>query len=241
MDPMGFMEAMGTSGIPLVAAFFIGLMMTISPCPLATNIAAIAFISKNLDEGRHTVLVGSVYSLGRMTTYVGLASLIVFFGIGAQGIALFLQQYGERLIGPALVLIGIWMLDLIPMPELGGGGRLQRWKERITGSLAQRGYPGSFLLGVFFALSFCPFSAVLFFGMLIPLAIRTGDGVVVPAVFALATALPVVIFSVLLAFSVGHLGKTMRNVEAFEYWMRQAVAVIFLAVGIYYTAIIYFN
>jgi cytochrome c-type biogenesis protein len=240
MDLMGFMEAMGTSGIPLVAAFFIGLMMAISPCPLATNIAAIAFVSRNLDQGRHTILVGSIYSLGRVAAYVGLASLIVFFGIGTQGVALFLQQYGERLIGPALILIGIWMLDVIPMPAPGGNNRLQEWKTQISGSLATRGYLGSFLLGILFALSFCPFSAVLFFGMLIPLAIRAGDGILIPSVFAIATGLPVVAFSFLLAFSVGHLGKTMRKVEAFEYWMRRGVGLVFLAVGVYYTIIIYF-
>ncbi len=180
---MGSMEALGTSGIPLVAAFFIGLVMTFSPCPLATNITAIAFISKKIGDSRHTLLVGTLYALGRMVAYIGLTALIVYAGLNIQSISLFLQEYGEKLIGPFLVIMGILMLEIVDIPSIGGQG----WLQKIELYLGEKGYLGGFLLGIIFALALCPFAAVLFFGMLIPIALKTGDAIFVPAVFGIAT------------------------------------------------------
>lgn len=237
MDLMAFMEAMGTSNIPLIAAFFIGLMMAISPCPLATNITAIAYISKKLENKNTTLLLGGVYTLGRMITYVAIASLIVWFGINIQFISLGLQKYGEEILGPLLIVIGIVMLDIIKINQFKGNSRLEEFKEKLSG----KGLLGSFLLGMVFALAFCPFSAVLFFGMLIPLAITAGDGIIIPSVFALATGLPVIIFSLVLVYSVSNLGKIMNKVQTFEKWMRRIVAGIFVIIGAYYTISITFG
>jgi len=233
MSLMAFMEAMGTSNIPLLAAFFIGLMTAISPCPLATNITAIAYASKRIDNSKHTLWVGFLYTLGRMFTYVVIASLVVWVGINTQAIALFLQKYGEIILGPFLIIIGILMLDLIKFNFSQKNDKLGALKEK----LASKGLIGAFLLGVVFALAFCPFSAVLFFGMLIPLAIQAGDGFVIPAVFAFATGLPVILSSFILVKSVNKLGAIMNKVQAFELWMRKIIAVIFILVGIYYTMI----
>jgi len=233
MSLMAFMEAMGTSNIPLLAAFFIGLMTAISPCPLATNITAIAYASKRIDNSKHTLWVGFLYTLGRMFTYVVIASLVVWVGINTQAIALFLQKYGEIILGPFLIIIGILMLDLIKFNFSQKNDKLGALKEK----LASKGLIGAFLLGVVFALVFCPFSAVLFFGMLIPLAIQAGDGFVIPAVFAFATGLPVILSSFILVKSVNKLGAIMNKVQAFELWMRKIIAVIFILVGIYYTMI----
>jgi len=230
---MAFMEAMGTSNIPLLAAFFIGLMTAISPCPLATNITAIAYASKRIDNSKHTLWVGFLYTLGRMFTYVVIASLVVWVGIKTQAMALFLQKYGEIILGPFLIIIGILMLDLIKFNFSQKNDKLGALKEK----LASKGLIGAFLLGVVFALAFCPFSAVLFFGMLIPLAIQAGDGFVIPAVFAFATGLPVILSSFILVKSVNKLGAIMNKVQAFELWMRKIIAVIFILVGIYYTMI----
>ncbi|MCX6693083.1 MAG: aromatic aminobenezylarsenical efflux permease ArsG family transporter [Methanomicrobiales archaeon] len=236
---MSFMETMGTSGVPVIAAFFIGLMMAISPCPLATNITAIAYVSKHIGNSRHTLLVGLLYSLGRIITYVAIASFIVFFGLNIQLIALFLQNYGELLIGPLLIVIGILMLDILPVPVFRWDNPWSGSMTRLYERLSKKGYAGSFLLGVLFSLSFCPFSAVLFFGMLIPLALSTGDAIVIPAAFALATALLVIAFSLLLATSASKVGKMMKKVTDIEFWLQRAVAVVFIVVGIYYTALIY--
>ncbi|MGM5482680.1 MAG: aromatic aminobenezylarsenical efflux permease ArsG family transporter [Nanobdellota archaeon] len=235
MDLMSFMEAMGTSDIAIVAAFFIGLMTAISPCPLATNITAIAYTSKRIDNSKHTLLVGFLYTLGRMFSYTVLASLIVWFGLSSQKISFFLQDYGEKILGPLLLIIGIIMLDVMKFRFLKGSDKLAKFKEK----LAQKGFLGSFLLGVVFALAFCPFSAVLFFGMLIPIAISAGDGLLVPATFAFATGLPVIIFSFILVYGVSKLGAIMNRVQTFEKWMRKIVGVVFIGAGIYYVALVF--
>ncbi len=232
---MGSMEALGTSGIPLVAAFFIGLVMTFSPCPLATNITAIAFISKKIGDNRHTLLVGTLYALGRMVAYIGLTALIVYAGLNIQSISLFLQEYGEKLIGPFLVIMGILMLELVDIPSIGGQG----WLQKIELYLGEKGYLGGFLLGVIFALALCPFAAVLFFGMLIPVALKTGDAIFVPAVFGIATALPVIIISIVLVSGVNRVSGMMTAVQKNEKWIKWAVAAVFIIVGVYYIVIVY--
>jgi cytochrome c biogenesis protein CcdA len=235
MDLMSFMQSMSTSNFPLLAAFFIGLMMAISPCPLATNITAIAYISKKIGNGKRTILTGIIYTLGRMVTYVLLASLIVYIGINVQAVSLFLQKYGEKILGPLFIFIGLVMLKVIKLPSLKSGDKINKIKEKLS----EKGYLGAFLLGALFALAFCPFSAVLYFGMLIPLALKFSDGILIPSVFAFATGLPVIIFSFILVYSVSKLGNIMKKVETFEKWMRYIVAVIFLIIGAYYIYLIF--
>lgn len=236
MALMSFMQVMSTSSFPLFAAFFIGLMTALSPCPLATNITAIAYISKKINNGKHTLITGFVYTLGRMFTYVLLASLIVYIGLNVQSISLSLQKYGERLIGILLVFIGLVMLNIIKLSFIKGSGSLDRIKEKLS----EKGYLGSFLLGVIFALAFCPFSAVLFFGMLIPLALKFSDGILIPSVFAFATGLPVILLSFVLVFSVSKLSNIMKKVELVEKYTRFIVGLIFIIVGLYYIWKIWF-
>jgi len=224
------MQSMGTNNFPLIAAFFIGLMTAISPCPLATNITAIAYISKKIDNGKHTLITGFVYTLGRMFTYVLLASLIVYIGVNVQSISLSLQKYGERVIGILLVFIGLVMLNIIRLSFIKNSGRLDKIKERLS----EKGYLGSFFLGVIFALAFCPFSAVLFFGMLIPLALKFSDGILIPSVFAFATGLPVILLSFILVFSVSKLSSIMKKIDLVEKYTRLIVGWIFIIVGAYY-------
>jgi cytochrome c biogenesis protein CcdA len=239
MDLLSLLGTMGESPVPVVAAFFLGLMTAISPCPLATNITAVAYISKRIENSRHTLLAGFVYTLGRMAAYIAVASVIVFFGMNIQFVALGLQHYGERLLGPFLVLCGIYLLDILHFDRLPGGDWFSGFTSGISARLADKGYLGAFLLGVIFAMSFCPFSAVLFFAMLIPLAIGAGDPVVIPAVFAFATGLPVIVFSYLLVRGVGKCNAIVQKIGAAEIWIRRTVAAIFLVVGVYYIVIIY--
>jgi len=236
MTLMSFMEAMSTSSFPLIAAFFIGLMTAISPCPLATNITAIAYISKKINNGKKTLLTGFVYTLGRMFTYVLLASIIVYIGVNVQSISLFLQKYGEKILGPLLIFMGLVMLNIIKLPSLKSKDKINKIKERLS----ERGYLGSFLLGVLFALAFCPFSAVLFFGMLIPLALKYSDAFLIPSIFSFATGIPVIIFAFILTFSVSKIGKVMNKIQTFEKYMRYLIAGIFVIVGMYYTWRIWF-
>ena len=226
---MNFMELMSMNSFPLIAAFFIGLMTALSPCPLVTNITAIAYASKNIKDKKKTIITSFVYTLGRMVSYVFLASLIVYIGLNVQAISLFLQKYGERILGPLLILIGLVMLNILKLP-LFKRNKFRRLKE----NLSKKGYLGSFFLGIIFALAFCPFSAVLFFGMLIPLALKFSDVLFIPSVFAFATGLPVIIFSFILVYSISKLGIIMNKVRIFEKYMRYILAIIFLITGIYY-------
>jgi cytochrome c-type biogenesis protein len=235
MDLMLLLEAGGASNFPLIAAFFIGIMMAISPCPLITNITAIAYTSRKINNRKKTFWVGLAYTIGRMFTYVALASMIVYIGVSVQGVSSILQTYGEKFIGPLMIIIGLVMLEVIKLDFKIAGPRLDRLKE----SLSEKGYLGSFLLGVVFALAFCPFSAVLFFGMLIPLALKFSDGILIPSAFAFATGLPVILMSLLLVGSASRVGTVINKVQEFEKRMRQFVAVVFILAGIYYVYLVY--
>jgi cytochrome c biogenesis protein CcdA len=235
MDFVGFMEAMGTSDMPLIAAFFIGLMTAVSPCPLATNITAIAYISRRMDASRHTLLVGFVYTLGRTAAYVSVASAIVWLGLSSQTISVFLQQNGEILLGPFLLGIGVLMLAADRLPTFKGCKKLSGLEEK----LGEKGYLGGFILGFIFALSFCPFSAVLFFGMLIPLALASGDPIILPTVFATATGMPVILSAFMLTKSVNKAAELTNRAQAFNEFMKKTAAAVFIVVGSYYTQMMF--
>lgn len=231
---MPLLESLGRSNIPLIAAFFIGIMTAISPCPLATNITAIAYASKKIGNSKHTVLVGIIYTIGRMIVYIGIAAVIVWIGISTFSISMTLQKYGKLLLGPLMLIFGILMLNIFKISFGKSSERIAKLKEYLS----EKGLIGSLLLGMLFALAFCPISGVFYFGMLIPLAIQNSDPIIIPSIFAIATGLPVVIFSLILVFSVSKIGDVMKKVQTFEKWMRKAVAVIFITVGIYYLFII---
>ncbi|MCJ7791897.1 MAG: sulfite exporter TauE/SafE family protein, partial [Dehalococcoidia bacterium] len=161
MDLSGIM---GNIHIPVLSALLLGLITAISPCPLATNIAALAYVSRRVTERRYAVITGALYTLGRMFSYSIIGVLIIVVGLEIPGVATFLQDFGEQILGPLLIVVGVIMLSINRMPFSLGGGRLSS----IGGKIANWGMIGGFLLGALFALAFCPYSAVLFFGVLIP-------------------------------------------------------------------------
>jgi sulfite exporter TauE/SafE len=213
---------------PVLTAFILGLMTAISPCPLATNISAIAFIGKDITEKRTVLLKGVVYTLGRAFTYT-VIGLLFFFGLGEIGLSGFFQRWGEKILGPLLVVIGLFMLGLLRL-NIPGIGKLAEKMENQAG----KGYWGVFLLGVIFALAFCPYSGVLYFVMLIPMTVASPDGLLLPPVFALATGLPVILFAWMIAYAVGSVGNIYNKIKVFELWFRRVVSVLFIGVGIYY-------
>lgn len=218
-----------SNAIPAFTAFLLGVLTSISPCPLATNIAAVAYLSKSLKTIKNTLANGAYYALGRAAGYTLLAVLI-YYGLSSFQISKSVQGWGEKLLGPLLVFMGLAMLNVIKIKLPSGGGKL----EKIKLWLAGKGGLGAFLLGVLFALAFCPYSAVLFFGALIPLALKTSGGLLLPPLFALGTGLPVIVFSFLIAFGARKIGKTFQIMQKIEKAMRYIVALIFLAVGVYY-------
>jgi sulfite exporter TauE/SafE len=222
------------SDYAFVTALVLGLMTAISPCPLATNISAIGFISRDIENRRKVFLSGLVYTLGRIISYTLLA-LILFFGANEMNIAMLFQGWGERVLGPLLIIIGLFMLDIIKIRFPGLSGITERIGEKSKGS-----YWSTLLLGMVFALAFCPYSGVLYFAMLIPITVSSAGGLYLPVVYAIATGLPVIIFAWLLAYAVGNVGKLYNHIKTFEVWFRRVVAVLFIGVGVYYTIIFFF-
>ncbi len=222
-------QILENSQYSFITAAILGLMTAISPCPLATNISAIGFISRDLTDRRRVFLNGLVYTLGRAITYVGIA-LIIFLGASQMDISGWFQRWGEKFLGPVLIIIGLFMLDFIKLKLPGGMGSLT---EKI-GEKGRNSYLNTLLLGILFAMAFCPYSGVLYFVMLIPMTVASAEGLYLPLIFAVATGIPVIIFAWLLAYAVSNVGKMYRRIKTFETWFRKVVAVLFIGVGIYY-------
>lgn len=222
------------SSIPIVTAFVLGLLTAISPCPMATNITAIGFISKDVEDRRRVFMNGLVYTAGRALAYTLLA-VVLFFSADQLKISGFFQQYGEKIIGPLLIMIGVLMLDVLKIKFPGFS--------KLTGKMQKKGFRNYWdvlLLGFVFALAFCPYSGVLYFGMLIPMTISSASGLYLPVVFAIATGIPVIIFAWLLAYTVSGVGTLYNRMKTFEVWFRRVISVLFIGVGLYYVVIIYF-
>ena len=223
----------GNLDIPVVSALLLGLLTAISPCPMATNIAAIAYVSRRVTDRRYAVMTGILYTLGRMLSYSILGILIIVVGLEIPGVASFLQDFGERILGPLLIVVGLIMLNINKFSFSLGGEKLAS----IGGKVADWGVIGGFLLGALFALAFCPYSAVLFFGVLIPLALKSSGGVMLPAVFAIGTGLPVLVFGTLLSVGVARVSTWLNTLTRAEKIVRVVVSIIFIGVGIYYVVL----
>lgn len=215
--------------LPILAAFVLGFMTAISPCPLATNITATAYLSRDVTQKRRVLFNGLLYTLGRVFSYSALG-LLFYFGASQFKIAKLLQGVGGFWLGIALCVAGVVMLDVIKVRI----PLFEKLSPKVNEERSNRGYWSSFVMGVVFALAFCPFSGVLYFGVLIPMTIAAPSGLLLPPVFAVATGLPVVVIAYLLAYSVGNIGKFYSKVKNFEKWFKRVIALVFIAVGLYY-------
>ena len=221
------------SSMPWLTAILLGLMTSISPCPLATNITAIGFISKDINNRNRVFLNGLFYTLGRAITYTSIA-LVIYMGADQFRFSGFFQQYGEKIIGPLLIVIGVLMLDLVRIKFPGLSGLTSRMEERKSWMFID-----AVLLGMVFALAFCPYSGVLYFGMLIPMTVASASGLYLPVLFAIATGIPVILFAWLLAYTVSGIGGVYNKIKVFELWFRRVIAILFIIVGIYYIIRVY--
>jgi len=233
---MEFLQSiLENSQYSFLTAIILGLMTAISPCPLATNISAIGFISRDIDNSKRVFINGLVYTLGRAISYTVLAT-ILYFGANQMNISMLFQGWGEKLLGPLLIIIGLFMLDIIKIKFPGFSSLTEKIGENSKGS-----YLSTLLLGMIFALAFCPYSGVLYFAMLIPITITSASGLYLPVLFAIATGLPVIVFAWLLAYAVGNVGQLYNHIKMFELWFRRVVAVVFIIVGLYYATIFFIN
>ena len=217
--------------LPILSAFILGLMTAISPCPLATNITAIAYIGKDIENRQKVFYKGILYTLGRAISYTTIG-LVFYFGASEFKISGVLQTWGERLIGPVLIIIGLFMLNVIKIKLPLSGSLTSKMEKR-----GKKGIAGIILLGIVFALAFCPYSGVLFFGILIPLTVSGTKGLYLPVVYALATGIPVILFSWLIAYSIGSIGNFYNRIKTFEFWFRKIIAIIFITTGLIYILI----
>lgn len=218
---------------PIISALLLGMLTAISPCPLATNITAIAYISRSSTSSKKKVLIsGFLYTLGLAFTYTAIA-LIILFGACKFQIAKFFQGNGEKFIGPVMVIIGLMMLNVIKLNFLGK----LNFTERFTEKFKDKGYLGSFLLGVLFAMAFCPYSGALYFGALIPMSMKYDAGFSYPLFYALGAGTLVLFFTTVIAFSVQKIGKYFKAIQKAEYVMRIAAASLFILTGTYYILI----
>lgn len=220
---------------PLLAAFCLGLLTAIGPCPLATNITATAYLAKTINNRKKVLSGGLLYTAGRMFSYTLLGAFI-YFGASKFQVSKFFQGNGEKYIGPLMILIGLIMLDIIQLRFLSKGNLTEQLSEKFK----DKGLSGAFLLGLIFALAFCPYSGALFFGILIPMTLSTSEGLALPVVFSAGTGLPVILFSFVIAFSIEKLGKYFKAIQKTEKVMRITAGIIFLLTGLYYLIIALF-
>ena len=225
------------SEIPVVTAFILGLLTAVSPCPLATNITAIGYISKDIESNTRTFLNGLLYTLGRILSYTLLGALLIWMlrrGIDTFDLQTEVSSWGESLLSPMLILMGllVWFGDRLPL--LGFGLATSQKSQHLRGTW------GSLLLGILFAMAFCPTSGLFYFGMLIPMSASSSGGYALPAVYAIATGLPVMIVAWIIAYSIGNIAGFYQKMQSFQKWFSRLVAIIFIIVGLHYAYTIYF-
>lgn len=222
------------AGVPVVlAALLLGLLTAVSPCPLATNIAALSYVSKKLEDRRYTVFASVLYTAGRMFAYTLVGVFLVLIGLNASRVSLFFQRYADWFLGPLLIFFGLVMLDILKISIFKG-----RATAAIQAKIGDWGLVSSFLLGVLFALAFCPYSAIIFFGMLIPIALDSSSGIALPAIYGLATGIPVIIFAIALSLGVSEIGKHVERIQKYEKYFRWFAGIVFIGVGIYYLVVL---
>lgn len=225
------------SSTPVLTAFLLGLLTAISPCPLAANIAAVGFIDRNIENRKRVFINGLLYTLGRVLSYTLLGVVLIMIlreGSSMFGIQKTIGTWGELLIGPMLLIIGLFMFwgDRLNLPKFGFNGNAE--------GLARKGGAGALLIGVLFALAFCPTSGVFYFGMLIPMSATATAGYLLPAVFAIATAIPVLMVAWILAFSVQQMSSFYGRIRTVQKWLNVIVGILFIVIGIYYCFVMFF-
>jgi len=216
--------------IASASALWLGILTSISPCPLATNIAAISFVGRKVNRPGYVLCTGVLYTIGRTITYIVLGIILVNALLSMPAVSCWLQKYMHKLLGPVLILVAMMLLDMLRFTTKGN--ILGQWCQQRAEKF---GLGGALFLGLIFALSFCPVSAALFFGTLIPLSVKHSSGIILPLIYGIGTALPVFVFGILVAFSAGAMAKAFHKVSQFELWGRRTTGLAFLLIGIYFT------
>jgi cytochrome c biogenesis protein CcdA len=218
--------------LAIFTALWLGILTAIGPCPLATDLAAISFIAQKAWRKDHVLVSGLLYAAGRTLVYVALGAGIAAGLLANAEISRFLQKHMNEILGPLLILLGMVLLNW-----LGAGISFTPKTEGIQKKAEKGSVWLALPIGALFALSFCPVSAGLFFGGLVPLAVRESSIVMFPLIYGLGTALSVILFAFLLAFAAKSVSKVFTKMAHIEIWVRKITGAVFIAVGIYYSLV----
>ncbi|RRD02205.1 aromatic aminobenezylarsenical efflux permease ArsG family transporter [Prevotella sp. OH937_COT-195] len=211
---------------PVLTAFILGVLVAQHPCSLATNIAAMSYIGKDVGNRRRVFLDGLLYTLGRTIGYTlpGWAIiLLVRSGVEVLNLGDLISEWGERVLGPLLIVIGAYLLysDLLHhhdhVPRLPFGGK------HVT----------PIVLGIVFAMAFCPESGIVYFGMIMPMSVELSSGYLLPVSFAIGTGLPVVLMSCFFAYSFGRFSRLDSGMRFVKAWFTRLIAVLFILAGVF--------
>lgn len=212
-----------------LTALWLGILTSISPCPLASNIAAVSYLGRQIDTKYSAILSGLFYAAGRTITYFALCFIIGKSLLSIPDVAGFLQQNMNKILGPILIITGLFLLETIKIPNFGIkiSQNTQKWAQKNT-------FMGALFLGILFALAFCPVSAALFFGSVLPLSLKYKSVILIPLIYGIGTALPVIFFAFVISFGIQAVGKIFDKLTVFEFWARKSAAVIFIIAGVYF-------
>ncbi len=240
-----------TYALYIIAALYLGLLTSISPCPLATNIAAISYVGRKVGDTWSVIYAGLLYTLGRCVLYATLAQLLTITAMSIPAASVFLQKYMHFVLGPIFLLLGMFLVGLISF--VSGGTMMSKGMQQRVDAM---GVWGAFLLGVLFALSFCPTSAAWFFGLLaltmgseagaitavlekigiiLPAATLPVGTMTLPVVYGVGTAVPVLIVAFLLAYSAKSVGKMYNVLSNVEWWARMTTGTVFILAGMWFS------
>lgn len=215
--------------IGIGSAIWFGILTSISPCPLATNIVAISYVGKQVNRPRYVLAAGLMYTLGRALAYVILGVLILASTLAIPDVSFFLQRNINKLLGPILLIVGLLLLGIFKLNIIS-----PNLEQKLQGRIEKYGLLGAGIMGLLFALSFCPVSAALFFGGLIPIAIQYNSTILMPTVYGIGTALPVVGFAIIIALGINYLGSAFNKLMIFEMWARKVTGIVFILTGAYF-------
>ncbi len=223
--------------LALLPALWLGILTSISPCPLATNIVAISYIGKQVDNPQKVLLTGLFYTLGRTIAYLSIAALIVLSLLSIPEIARFLQNYFNLIVGPLLIIIGLFLLEII---KIGIGG-FSKFAENLKNKAEKKGFFGALILGFIFALSFCPLSAGLYFGSLIPLSLSYNSAIIIPSIYGIGTALPVIVFAFIISYAAHYVSRAFNILTKIEWWAQRITGIVFIIIGFYLSYLYIWN
>lgn len=213
----------------LLTSLLLGFLMILDPCTLFTSIAAIGYIDREMQNRKRVLITGGMFVMGKLVTYV-LLSIPFIMGAHTDGIHHFLEHWGEPLLAAFMLVCGVLLLFSGHHHHDHDHG-VSKWLQTVDDKSS---WLWAFMLGIFFAIAFCPHRLMYFFTMIeMSVSLESAWTWVMPVVFGLGTGLPIMVLAWLISYSVVNTEVLTKKVQSFEKWFRYACAVLFLGFGVY--------